>query len=352
MIPSKALADLIHIRSDTPEVVSLYLDCASNAGKKTLKELVQKAVSSGAAAPVERDLSRAMKWLEEFKPTRHRAAAVFACQKSGLFLTCPLPEPVKTQLKIAPRPYLLPVLDMLEGYRRYGVALAGEKTRFFEVYLAEIEECTPEPILGLDERKPQGMDDENHRLKMLSDGLMSLWRSKGLQRIVVGAPKEWEGKLANHLHSTLQNGLILDTSLSDKSTPEEVLEHILIGERESRKVRESVLVHRLLDAVRGTGLGVTGVQETMFALERGQVRLLLVRDGLAKMGRICTGCGRLSLGGKRCHGCYQNTEPVFDVIIEMIQQAMDSGCEVVRILHDARLDGFGGIGGELKFPNP
>jgi hypothetical protein len=42
------------------------------------------------------------------------------------------------------------------------------------------------------------------------------------------------------------------------------------------------------------------------------------------------------------------TEPVFNLVAEMAQLALDQSCEVFFLSHDARLDVHGGVGAELR----
>jgi hypothetical protein len=107
------------------------------------------------------------------------------------------------------------------------------------------------------------------------------------------------------------------------------------------------LAHRLLDLSRSGG-AVLGLDGTLRALRRGQARLLLARDGFAKMGYLCPRCGELSLGFSRCPACNAAMAVIFNIVEEMIQRALDAHCEVIRLLNDSVLDGMGHIGAELS----
>ena len=166
--------------------------------------------------------------------------------------------------------------------------------------------------------------------------------------MLLGASPELEPLLIRHLHSRIQDSLIVDGQMETGFTLPEILERILTGERESRKVRESVLIYRLLDAVRSEGMGVVGLPPTLNALHEGRVRMLLVRQGLAKIGRSCPHCGALSVTGKKCAYCWRDTVPTMNLVADLTAKALEQGCEVVQILNDIRLDTFGGVGAELN----
>lgn len=342
MIAAKDLQDLLSLQTDSPEIVSLFLELD---GPQSYRQNFKHILEGPAAKEIslqgfQQDLDRIKRLIgEELEPGSHRGLAVFSARRRDFWQVCLLPEPVNNLVRLRTRPVLAPLVNIADQYRRYGIALAdAQKARFFEVYLGAIEESS-EPFVN---------NSRSHE-QAVADHLMFLSRTRRFDRIILGAPPESESLLISHMHSFIQNNLILDTQLNTSASLEEILEKIAVSEKQSRKVRESVLVHRLIEQAHGGGLSVVGLKETLYALEYGQARLLLVRDGLSKMGRICRNCGHLTLSGKRCHACYRNTEPLFNIVSEMIQAALDLNCEVVRVVNETPLDNVGGIGAELKF---
>jgi peptide subunit release factor 1 (eRF1) len=182
----------------------------------------------------------------------------------------------------------------------------------------------------------------------VAERLDGLSRNRDFSRIVLGGPPEAASRLAGHLRTELQQTLILDESLTPDAPAAAVLERISSCEGEARKVRESVLAHRLLDLAASGASAVLGLERTLQALRRGQVRLLLLRDGFAKMGHLCPRCADLSVSDPRCPACNGPTETIFNVVEEMIERAFDAHCEVVRLLHPSPLDNLGHIGAELS----
>lgn len=342
MIAAKDLQDLLSFQTDSKEIISLFLELdGPQSYRRNFKSLLEgPAAKEVALQGFQQDLDRIADHVNnELKPERYRGLAVFSARRRNFWRPLLLPEPVNTLIRLGARPSLAPLLNIADQYRRYGVALVdAQGARFFEVYLGAIEECV-EPFLN------HGLSHE----QAVADHLMFLSRTRRFDRVILGIPPKLEALFISHMHSFIQNNLILDTQLSVNTPSAEVLERISISENQSRKVRESVLTHRLMETSRAGGLGVVGLKETLNALERGEVRLLLVRDGLSKLGRSCKNCGHLSLSAKRCHACYHNTEPLFNIVSEMIQVALDLNCEVIRVSSSTPLDNAGGIGAELKF---
>jgi len=235
---------------------------------------------------------------------------------------------------------LAPLLSITDQHQRFGVVLADEsRARFQEVFMGQIKEYADLAMTLHGLGPAQG--------RAVAEQLDALARNQKFGRILLGAAPGIAIRLAGQLRNELQQNLILDESLTVETPAAAVLERIRSCEGEARKVRESVLAHRLLDLAASGGPAVLGLDRTLLALRRGQVRLLLTRDELAKMGHRCTRCGDLNVAFNRCPACDGPAETVFNVVEEMIARALDSHCEVVRLLHPSPLDNLGHIGAEL-----
>lgn len=340
--------ELLELRQLDAPVLSLYLELGgAQEPMRALAALASDARArpelAGRGAEIERLCDEARRRAPCSPPGR-RGLALFSCP-AGLLTGSLLPQPVKTGLRAGRRPWLEPLESIVEAYQRYAVLLldAGS-SRFYEVFLDQIEELKPEPP-----PPPLTQDPAQRRLASIARQLTAVVRARAIERVILSAPPELEAALIGHLPSAAQDNLIVDSRLSPGMEPSELLKGVALGQSQSRAVRESVLVHRLLDGMRAGGGAVVGLAETLGALRRGEIRLLLVREGLVRMGRRCPHCLALSLSGKKCHYCWLETEPVLDLIAELVEQALDQGCELLRVAHDRGLDAHGGLGAELRF---
>jgi hypothetical protein len=344
MLSAADFSELLKLHAPVSGIVSLYLPVDQRRTHvRALSNLLRMCpLEDPAFAEVSEDLKRLDEFVGlGFAPEGWRGLAVFSCKRLGLWQACPLPETVKPVLKMADRPYLAPLLSIADQHQRFGVVLAGtRRTRFLEVFMGQVKEHEELPL------EPQATAAAQGRL--VAERLDALSRNREFSRIVLGGPAEAANRLSMHLRTELQQSLILDESLAPDSPGADVLARITSCEGEARKVRESVLAHRLLDLAASAGPAVLGLERTLQALRRGQVRLLLVRDAFAKMGHLCPRCGDLSVTDPRCPACNGPTETVFNVVEEMIERAFDAHCEVVRLLHPSPLDNLGHIGAELS----
>ena len=323
LVTQKDLQRLLEFQAPSAQVVSLYLAAAGDSFAALRRKL-----SDAEGRRLRVDLAK----LERAAAQRRGPLAAFSCEKQGLWRVFPLNLPPRPGLTVGAKPYLAPLLSLTDQHQRYGVAVLGSRPRFLEAYLGSLEERTA--------------DLETSDPTKLASALEALTRRQGLQRLILVAPDELRSKLQGRLHTLLQDNLILDSSLDPEMDDEAVAERLLAREREAREVREQVLAARLLDEA-AAGRGVTGLAGTLAAFREGRVRRLIVRDGFAKLGRSCAGCGRLSFEESRCVLCGRSTEIMFDLVGELVDRTLKAGGEAITLFHKSPLDNVGRIGAEL-----
>ena len=333
---------LAAFRSPDADAVTLHL--AVDAGglyPSTFHHLAADARKDPRMKLLNKDLDRIEAFIAtEFVPGPHRMAAVYSCAKRGLFETFALPQPFKSALSAGQTLDLRPLAALGGQYHRFVALLLGpKKARFIELHMGQAIEL--EALEG----DFTGVDG----LGAVASRAATLARERRYDRLILGAPAALEATLIPLLDPALQKELILEPVLGPDRPVETVLERVLHNERQARSVRESVLVHRLLDEAREGG-AVTGLEAVAAAVQQGCVARVLVRDGYTKMGRSCPKCGHLSVAHRSCPWCFCATEPVLDLVSELGSKALEVGCELFRIMHDARFDGVCRIGAELKVP--
>lgn len=342
MITAKQLNEILGFKTPADGVLSCYLELeAGDTTTSLLRRVERLRDRAPKSTALREDLDRLQAFVvEELDPRGARAVAVFSSKKFGLWRACYLPQPVKTDMIVGAQPAVKPLGAVLDQYHRFGVALVGPNgARFFEVFLGRGREYA-EHALAIGR-------DHAAFAQAVADKLQGLTRNQGFQRVVVSVSEELSSVVLGRLNTQVQQNLIVDTVLGPDAPVEDVVARIGECEAEARKVRETVLAHRLVDASKTTRGAVLGLERTLEALQRGRVKLLLVRDGFAKMGRSCTACGELSLSWSKCPACNAPTEAVFNLVGEMAARAIERGCEVVRLFSDTPLDNVGRIGAEL-----
>lgn len=347
MLGARDLSDLLELRCEAPSVVSVYLDLQDpQTYQRQLQAMIAAALKRDAVFEAFRaDFDALRDFVGGFKAERHQGLAAFSCRRSGFWKATPLPERGRNALRLGESPWIAPLINLAEQHQRYGVVLVDrERARFAEVYLGDaLEHPAPQAP-----DSPRIADPLHRHLKAVADHAVWLSRRRSLDRLILGGPADLQPYFLRHLHSRLQDTVIVDDTIGASASLPEVVELVVRVELQARRARESVLVQRLLEAVRADAMGVLGLADTLDAVRRGAARMLLIKEGMARLGRLCRGCRALSLSGRKCPYCWLETEPALDLVAELVDQALDQGCEVVRLRHDHGLDTFGGIGAELS----
>ncbi|HEX4573952.1 MAG TPA: hypothetical protein VH158_02380 [Gemmatimonadales bacterium] len=257
------------------------------------------AVREGVAA----DLARVQRYLEE--PSRLPAArgiALFACQALGLFEVVPLPHVYRSRLGVEPTPL---VRELVAVEQEFGTILvaACDRTgaRMFAVTAFGVTELPGLTAAATRAGKFHGerqarrggvlaggfgehhyhmrIREEKHRhYAHIADYIFQLHTQRPLAGLVVAGIGVDAAALVPHLHTYLHDLLLGIVRLNPKeASPSQVREAALALRDERERAWERAHAAAVKDGV-GTGWAVNGIEPTLKALARGQVRTLLA-DG-------------------------------------------------------------------------
>jgi peptide subunit release factor 1 (eRF1) len=124
-----------------------------------------------------------------------------------------------------------------------------------------------------------------HHMKEVVDVLERVVREEALERIVISCDATAKASLMDQLPKHLADKVI-DRMHLDINTPEhEVLARTLESLREHDAATDVEQVERMLGAWRAGGLAVVGPEDTLQALEKGQVEELLITASPALLRR-------------------------------------------------------------------
>lgn len=340
MILSRHLHDLIAFKTPQPAVLSVHLNLEDRRPADVALRAARKLWSEDKLTSIADDWAAVEQAVREHARMNERGLAIFSSKRFNLLRVCALPQPVRTKITLDAKPNLLPLLNQADQHLRYGVLIVrGAEASFYEYFMGRLREL-PEQMLRAGESGSAAA-----LMSAAATRADQLARQLGLQRLIVAARPNVERGLVDLLHRTLQDNIIVDNLLIDLPA-EEIRSRIALAEDQARRVRETVLAHRLMDG--GPGHSAVGLRATLQAAEHRRLKTLLVRDGFAKLGRRCLSCDRLSLNDPKCVMCTGATETVFNLAEELIERALDQGAEVFRLQHQTPLDNLGSIGAELR----
>jgi len=376
----KLLTRLTRLRTDDHRIVTCYLKVEPRdraRGKYLIKlknrvRLVEQGLeglglSRAIREEVSADLARVQDQLKD--PKRLPATqglAIFACGPLKLFELVGLPSVHRSRLAVD-RSALVRELASVEDEVGMLLTVVLDRTaaRIFEVTAfgtVELEDIRADSTRGgrfhSDRADAPGKGEHtwNNRIReekqrhyaTVAHRLFELHRKQPVHGVVLAGPGKEAGAVAAFLHPYLAERLIGVVSLNPKDAkPAVVHEATLAARAEFEREAERSSAHGLEDAL-GAGWAVDGIEATLRALGRGQVRTLLVDSDAQGPGYRATATGRLALIERELKAD-GDVVPVLDVVDEAMEEALRQRVEV-EVLHDGTARGaIHGLAGLLRF---
>jgi peptide chain release factor subunit 1 len=283
---------------------SKYLIKMKNRVRDALAAVAREDLPRAVRESVAADLERVRRYFEE--PGRLPAArgiALFACQPLGVFEVVPLPHVHRSRLRVEPTPLVRELVALEQEFGTILVAACDRTSaRFFAVTAFDVAELTSLTAGATRSGKFHGerqakhggvlaggygehhyhmrIREEKHRhYARIADHIYLLHTQRPLAGLVVAGIGVDAAALVPHLHTYLHDLLLGVVKLNPKeATPSEVREAALFLRDQRERAWEQAHAAAVTEG-RATGWAVTGIDATLKALARGQVRTLLA-DGL------------------------------------------------------------------------
>ena len=372
-----ALTELL-AHGDRGWVVSCYqkLEPADRSGEKYRIKLKNRLRRAGERLAImgfshaDREMvGEALGRIEEF--FRHgtnldggRGVAVFAGR--NCFRAVRLPYVLRSRVLVDRSPVVSELVALAERGSRVLVAVADRRAaRLFAVDLEGVEELdglfAPEATRphrfhpergnapGVGEfRFHSRIREEKHRhLARVADAVERAFRARAFDGVVVGGIGVNAGALLPHLHTEVRDAVLGVLRLNPKeATAADIRARSMELWSESSEVAAADAVGELAGLVE-TGWAVNGVEVTLRALARGQVRTLIADHDAELPGFRLSVSARLTTHGS---GAKAEGEPlpVADVIDDAIEDALRQRARVAVVRGDpARV--FDRLAGILRF---
>jgi len=363
------IRSLAAFKGDGAPVTSVYLDVDGGRhvrfqdAVRSAESLLKDALAKHADEPsVAADLQRVQELVRAgIDRSRTRGLAVFSCSAHDFWRVVELPVPVRDQVVVNHSPCVRQLEVVVDEYERFGLLLADkQRARVFVYELGELIESTE-----LTELLPRGDDDDHsyrkeqaqsresalvhQHLRHASDIVFRVFRDRGFERLIIGAPEEIASELRSLLHPYLQERVEARCSIPVNASDAEIRAAAHAVEAEVERRKEAELVTRLRDAVGSHTRGVAGLDETLRALVERRVDTLLVSHGFTHPGWRCGSCQYVGRIGRACPVCATEMYGVDDVVEEAIEEAIAQSCDVQVCVGNADLDVLGRIGALLRY---
>ena len=366
MITDRDLRELLDYQSPN-RVLSLYLNTDPSEGNADIHRQHLRALLR--QVDLVEDKERIERYFEHEFDWDGRSVAVFSCQPDQWFRSYSLAIPIRSRIWADDHPHIKPLVDLLDAYGGYGVALVDKQgARFFYFHLGELIE--QEGYLGEDVRHTKrggassfpgrrgGVAGRTNYVEEVvernareaAEFATRFFTEKNVRRILIGGTDENINLFRNQLPKAWQSLIVGTFPMSMTASHTDVLERAMQVGREAEKKHESKLVEAVVTAAaKGSG-AVAGLEETLTALNEGRIQNLLFLEGLREPGFQCTHCGYLtSVEIETCPYCGGDVKHIPDVIELAVFRVMQNGGEVEVLREDGDLAKYGHIGALLRY---
>jgi len=365
----RLLGRLTKLRTDDHRIVSCYLKIEPRdraRGKYLIKvknrirevesALADMDLPKGVREEVSADLRRIHDTLKD--PKRLPATqglAIFACGPLKLFELVGLPGVHRSRLGVD-RSALVRELASVEDEIGTLLTAVLDRTaaRIFEVTAfgtTELEGVTSRATRGGryrgDRQDGPGMgehqyhnrirEEKQRHYALIAQRLFDHHRQHPVHGVVLAGPGKDAGAVAAFLHPYLAERLMGVVSLNPQEVTAAVVHEATLATRtEYERESERAIAHGL-DSALGEGWAVDGMDATLKALGRGQVRTLLVSADAQRPGFRSGRTGRLAAYERELQAD-GDVVPVLDVVDEAIEEALRQRVDV-EVLYDAEARG-------------
>ncbi len=364
MLNIQEIKTLEEIKTKTPSIISLYLNCDQRVRTPEQIRITLKNLSKEIEAKADkRTLSKIKDYIKLRLKPGTRGLAFFVCPKIDLWKIYEVPRAFFNQVVCDTSPYTRPLIKLLDEFERYCVVvLDKEKARVFTVYLGEIEER--KDVFSLPKfpgKHDQGgwrqarmqRHTEVHITRLINSiakQIFSFFRKNNFDRLIIAGSKEVLPEFEKNIHSYLKQRLA-GKFLTEMFMPlKHFLDQSLKIEEQVERQKESELVSKLKESI-GRAKGVTGLGKVLSAAQRKELQTLLVLIGFRRKGKVCDDCGFISIIPqlKVCPYCKEKMKEAEDVIERLLEVALEQDAKVEFVKDNKDLEKMGNIGAILRF---
>ncbi|MDI6894075.1 MAG: Vms1/Ankzf1 family peptidyl-tRNA hydrolase [Bacillota bacterium] len=362
-------------------VVSLYLDVSAEkyprreyqvTARKLLRE-ARESLDPTLPREVRRAAEADLERMEQYvglgfqREGGVRGLSVFACEPRGLWQVYGLPGPVPDLVVPAGAPYLRPLWLQLHDYPRFGVVMVeragsrfltagGGQAREVETLASDVpSRVRRSGWAGLKGRRiERHIDDHVQRhLKEVAGRAQALAEEHDCDYVVVGGNPALSQQLLHGLASPWRERVLGTLPLAAAARPAQVLEAVTGLHEEVSRSRGRKALEDVLAEVRAGGNVVTGLPGVLRAVQEGAATTVVVDSAFNTSGCRCPSCGYLDLQAGACPRCARTLVAVADLVTELMELALERGCQVERVGGAPRRDQLRGVGALLRYlPTP
>lgn len=356
---------------------------------RQVQALAESLGPRGAAFDsVTADLARIRDYLDNELDPAAKGVAIYACSAADIFVPLALGLPMPTRLAVGPTPALAALTRLREDNPTYAVLVADQQTAYLSLIdQAVIDRSVTVEGSGYPRKQMQGGPSQRRFQARAEERIDAFARgvAEEVQRtlddnavsmLIVAGDEVITSALDAVFDQRVRDRIIASIRLDIEASPRQVLDATLPLAEEAERKHEDADVQTLRDAVGADGRGAAGPEDTLTALQAGQVLTLILNDDFTAPGWADYSLPLYGVGDvPREHPAAGDLANLVPIALEeeMIRLALASGAEV-QIVHATQpvavaegerfpeagtppprtaagqaLDALGGVGAVLRF---
>jgi hypothetical protein len=365
----KELRRLANYQSDTP-VLSVYLNVdpkerTSDEYLLSLRHLLEEV--KGEAAP--EDISAVQQYFEHEYDWSGRGAVVFSCAADDYRRTYTLAVPVASGATIARRPYLSPLVALMNAYGQYVVALVDRQgVRMFSFRLGKLVQAKafegkevrrskkgrgssggPGRRGGAPMSSRHGDEVALRNLRDSAKHVERFCRRQKPQHLILAGVEHTISLFTDLLPKALKDIAIGPIGLDSTATEPEIRKRSLELLQQVENKRKAGVVEAAFTAAAKGREGVIGLDETLSAAHEGRIQTLVIGRDYHASGYRCDNCRYLTTQSlTKCPFCEGTFVEIPDAAEAAVTKVIEDGGEIEVVDQNPKLD-QAGIGAILRY---
>ena len=311
------------------------------------------------------ECKRALAFLSDYS-ARGKGLVIFSDSKQDFWWQRDLQVAVPTGVRWSQKPWLRPLLELLEDHDTFAVVLidkqrarvltvdAGGMQQHAEV-LSDVpnKHATTGSDHIMSQTQMQREHDEHVRAHVhrVIDELANVVDRLNLSRLVIGGPVEATSTLTNQLPKRIQQMIIGTIAVPLDANYERLSNELRKVQQQNEGEDEARMVESMITAAMKGDRAVLGISDTLAAIQEQRVYRMIVAREYRLEGKECNACHVLVVDGEaKCSFCGGDLQPAPDLINRASHRVIEQAGKV-QIVSGAAADKLAGtgVGAVLRF---
>lgn len=366
------LQALAVLESQYPHYLSIYLRCRDGAHDRKKENLI---FLKNRAAEIERVL-QGDKRGAEFLREGQKAAEQIRSQDLdnnviglALFLQggkvverFETSIPFEDEMAYRRYPFISQLAYIGEEFEPYAVVhLDSRSARIFEIALGELVDTSAIKTEvhrrihrgGWSQMRFQrGIEGEKHvHIKEVADALSGLVAKHRYKRIVVIGPDKSRSILRQSVTTDVARRIIDGEAVDARAQDKELLQTAVDYFRDAETIEENQKIERVIREIHSSTMGVSGLEDTLTYLSRGQAYEVLLPSEMKIQGTQCNACGMIFKDHtSTCHACESKDVTNVDLKECVTRTSVKFGTKLEFIKNNDFQSKLGGAAALLRSP--